>query len=81
MPGYEAHAWYGFVVPTKTPQPVIARLHQELVRILNAPDVAHALLAQGFEVWTMTPDAFGAYIRSETEKWTRVIHEAGISTM
>ena len=79
VPGYESHAWYGFVVPAKTPQPVVTRLSQELVRILNSPDIVQALLAQGLEVWTMTPDAFGAYIRSEAEKWTRVIKEAGIN--
>jgi tripartite-type tricarboxylate transporter receptor subunit TctC len=79
VPGYESHAWYGFVVPAKTPQPVVSRLHQELVRILNAPDIAQALLAQGLEVWTMTPDAFGAYIKSEADKWSRVIREAGIN--
>jgi tripartite-type tricarboxylate transporter receptor subunit TctC len=79
VPGYESHAWYGFVVPAKTPQPVISRLHQELSRILHAPDVTQALLAQGLEVWTMTPDAFGAYIKSEAEKWTRVIKDAGIN--
>ena len=79
VPGYESHAWYGFVVPAKTPLPVVSRLHQELVRILNTPDVAQALLAQGLEVWTMTSDAFGAYIRSEADKWTRVIREVGIN--
>jgi tripartite-type tricarboxylate transporter receptor subunit TctC len=79
VPGYESHAWYGFVVPAKTPQPVVSRLNQELTLILHAPDVIQALLTQGLEVWTMSPDAFGAYIRSEAEKWTRVIKEAGIN--
>jgi tripartite-type tricarboxylate transporter receptor subunit TctC len=79
VPGYESHAWYGFVVPTKTPQQVVARLNQEIIRILGLPDVSQALLAQGLEVWTMTPEAFGAYIRSEAEKWTKVIREAGIN--
>jgi tripartite-type tricarboxylate transporter receptor subunit TctC len=77
VPGYESHAWYGFVVPAKTPQPIIARLNQELVRILNSQDVAHAILSQGLEPWTMTPEAFGAYIKSEVEKWTRVIKDTG----
>jgi len=79
VPGYESHAWYGFVVPAKTPDAVVSRLHQELVRILQTPDVTQAVLGQGLEVWTMTPDAFGAYIRSEAAKWTRVIREAGIN--
>ena len=79
VPGYESHAWYGFVAPAKTPDPVIARLNQELVRILQMPDIARVLLTQGLETWTMTPEAFGAYIKSEAQKWTKVIREAGIN--
>lgn len=79
VPGYESHAWYGFVVPAKTPPPIVARLHEEVVRSLHAPDTIQSLLAQGLEVWTMTPDAFGAYIKSETEKWSRVIRDAKIN--
>ena len=77
--GYESHAWYGFVAPAKTPQPVVARLNQEIVRILNAPDTAEVLRPQGLEPWTMTPEQFGAYIRLEGEKWGRIIREAGIT--
>ena len=79
VPGYESHAWYGFVVPAKTPQPVVAKLNQEIVRVLNLPDAKEALFAQGLEVWTMPPEQFGAYIRSEGEKWGRVIREAGLT--
>jgi len=77
VPGYEAHAWYGFVVPAKTPQTIVTRLNTEIVRILNSSDVTQAVAAQGLEVWTMTPEAFGAFIRSEAEKWTRVIRDIG----
>jgi len=79
VPGYESHAWYGFVVPAKTPQPIVARLNQEITRALNLPDTGKALLAQGFEAWTMTPEAFGTYIKSEAEKWGRIIRESGIT--
>jgi tripartite-type tricarboxylate transporter receptor subunit TctC len=79
VPGYESHAWYGFVVPAKTPQPIVSRLNQEITRLLHTPDITQAILAQGLEVWTMTPDAFGAYIRSEAAKWTRVIRDTGIN--
>jgi tripartite-type tricarboxylate transporter receptor subunit TctC len=77
--GYESHAWYGFVVPARTPQPVVAKLNQEIVRILNAPETADSLRPQGLEPWTMTPDQFGAYIKTEGEKWGRIIREAGIT--
>ena len=78
VPGYESHAWYGFVAPARTPPAVVSRLNLELVRILNAQDVTQAIAAQGLEVWTMKPDAFGAYLKSEVDKWSRVIREVGI---
>ena len=66
--GYEAHSWYGFVVPAKTPQIIVVRLNKEIVQILNQPDAAEAVLKQGLEVWTSTPELFGAYIKSEYDK-------------
>ncbi len=79
VPGYEAHSWYGFVVPSKTPQSIIARLNKEIVQILNRPETGEALLKLGLEAWTSTPEAFGAYIKSEYDKWGRIIREAGIT--
>ena len=79
VPGYEAHSWYGFVVAAKTPQNIVARLNREIVQILNRPDAMEAVLKQGMEVWTSTPEAFGAYIKSEYDKWGRIIREIGIS--
>ena len=67
VPGYESHSWYGFVVTAKTPQSIVARLNKEIVQILHRPDSADVLLKQGLEVWTSTPEFFGAYIRSEYE--------------
>jgi len=79
VPGYEAHSWYGFVVPSKTPPSVIARLNREIVQILNRPETEEALLKLGLEAWTSTPEDFGAYIKSEYDKWGRIIREAGIT--
>jgi tripartite-type tricarboxylate transporter receptor subunit TctC len=67
------------VVAAKTPQNIIIRLNREIVQILNKADTSEALLKQGLEVWTTTPEAFGAYIRSEYDKWGRVIRDAGIT--
>ena len=75
--GYESHSWYGYVAPAKTPPQIVARLSQEIVRILNLPEVARVVQAQGLEVWTTGPEAFGAFIKTEIEKWTRVIKEVG----
>ena len=79
VPGYEAHSWYGFVVPAKTPQRIVARLNKEIVQILNRPDSGETLLKVGLEPWTSTPEAFGAYIKSEVDKWGRIIREIGIT--
>ena len=79
VPGYEAHTWYGFVVPAKTPVAIVTRLNKEIVQALNRPDSAETLLKVGLEPWTSTPEAFGAYIKSEYEKWGRLIREIGIT--
>lgn len=78
VPGYESQSWYGFVVAAKTPPAIVARLNKEIVQILQRPDVQDALRVQG-EVWTTTPEAFGAYIKSEHAKWGRLIREMGIT--
>ena len=79
LPGYEADNWYGFVTVAKTPKPIIDRLHAELVKALQMPDVRQTLTNQGLEVRTSSPDEFGAYIKSEFVKWAKVIKDAGIS--
>ena len=76
--GYEATQWFGFLAPANTPQPVLDRLSQEVVRALKAPDLAKVMASEGAEIVASTPAQFGAYMRSETEKWGRVIKAAGI---
>ncbi len=78
LPGFEASSWQGVLVPAKTPKPVIDRLHREIVAALHSPEIERRLLADGSEVGGGSPEAFGAYIRSEIAKWTRVVKEAGI---
>jgi tripartite-type tricarboxylate transporter receptor subunit TctC len=78
VPGFEADNWYGIVTTMKTPRPIVDRLNAEIVRALHAPDVTQLLLAQGLEVRTSTPQEFGSYMRSEYDKWAKVIKDAGI---
>jgi tripartite-type tricarboxylate transporter receptor subunit TctC len=78
LPGFEADNWYGVVTVMKTPRPIVERLHAEIVRALHVPDVKQLLLTQGLEVRTSTPQEFGAYMKSEYEKWATVIRNAGI---
>jgi tripartite-type tricarboxylate transporter receptor subunit TctC len=77
FPGVEATAWYGVLAPANTPKPIITRLHDELVKILKLPDVTQRLDGLGFEIVGSTPEAFGAYIKSETVKWAKVVKASG----
>ncbi len=79
LPGYEADNWYGIVTTAGTQRPIINYLNTEIVRALQLPDVKELLFKQGLEVRTSTPAEFGAYIKSEFDKWKKVIKDAGIS--
>jgi len=78
VPGYEATQWFGVLAPAATPRPIIDKLNQEIVKALRSPDVRDRLIADGTDPAPTTPEEFGAYIKSETEKWTKVIKAAGI---
>jgi tripartite-type tricarboxylate transporter receptor subunit TctC len=77
-PGFEASAWYGVLAPAGTPKAIVARLNTEILRVLKIPEVKERLENVGFELVGGTPDAFAAYIRSEIEKWARVVKASGI---
>jgi tripartite-type tricarboxylate transporter receptor subunit TctC len=76
--GFEANNWNGFVVPGKTPRPIINRLNKELTTVLNSPDIKDFLFKQGLDAAPGTPEEFSAYIKSETVKWAKVIKASGI---
>jgi len=78
VPGYEASAWYGLMVPARTPPEIISRLHAESVKALNRPDVKERLGATGLEPIGSTPEQFGAHIRSEIEKWGKIVKATGL---
>lgn len=78
LPGYEASLWYGIMAPAGTPGPIVQLLHREITKALGSPDVRGPLAARGVEVIASTPEEFVKHIRSETEKWARVIKEANI---
>jgi tripartite-type tricarboxylate transporter receptor subunit TctC len=77
--GYEILIWNGLVVHAATPPAIVARLHRELVRILGAPELTALLAGDGARPFAESPPAFGAFLKSEIAKWTRVVREAGIT--
>jgi tripartite-type tricarboxylate transporter receptor subunit TctC len=76
LKGYEATNWYGMVAPAGTPKPIIDRLHRETVAILNMSDIQKALSDRGIDAKSSSPQEFAAYIKSETDKWVKVIKAA-----
>ena len=78
LPGFEANNWNGVVVPAKTPRAIINRLNKEFAAALSLPDIKQFLFNQGLDAAPGTPEAFGAYIKSERAKWAKVIKAAGI---
>jgi tripartite-type tricarboxylate transporter receptor subunit TctC len=74
---FEVSSWNGLFAPVKTPPEIVARLHQMTVKALALPDVREKLAAQGAEAVGNTPEEFRAYIKSEIDKWGRVIRESG----
>ncbi len=77
-PGFEASAWYGVLAPAGTPKPVVMRLNAEILRALKLPEVKERLENVGFEIVGGTPEAFGAYIKSEIAKWAKVVKASGV---
>ena len=78
VPGYEAVQWYGLVAPAHTPREVVTRLNREMVAILQSTDVKERFASDGGEAVPTTPEEFGRYIKTETEKRARVAKTAGI---
>ena len=78
MPKFEATAWQGMVVPVKTPAGPINRLNTDVLKALKDPDLVRQFDAQGGIVLGSTPQEYGAYLKSEHERWSRIIKEANI---
>ena len=73
VPGFAAEAWYGMLVPAGTPQAIIQRLHADSVKALQFPDVKKRLDATGLVPIGNMPGEFDSYIKSEIEKWGKVV--------
>ncbi len=77
VPGYEASVWYGIAAPAKTPPEIVARLYKESAAVLQDRSTLDKMDANDFVPTVMNPEQFGAYIRSEIEKWGKVVKATG----
>jgi tripartite-type tricarboxylate transporter receptor subunit TctC len=78
VPGYEASALFGVGAPKNTPKDIIEKLNSEINAILAEPEMKKRLVELGGEPRIQTPEAFGAEIVAETEKWKKVVEFAGL---
>jgi tripartite-type tricarboxylate transporter receptor subunit TctC len=77
LPGYELTAWIGSFVPSATPRPIVDRLNAEFRKALEHPDAVRILGAQTLDPMPMTPDEFAQRLKSDYEKYERIIRSTG----
>jgi tripartite-type tricarboxylate transporter receptor subunit TctC len=77
VPGYEVVNWFGIVVPAGTPKTIVTRVNAELNKALQSPELVKALAAQTAEAVGGTPEAFGKVIRTDFDKWAKVVKASG----
>jgi tripartite-type tricarboxylate transporter receptor subunit TctC len=77
LPGFQVVGWYGVIGPKNMPQPVVARLHQELVKVLNMEDVNKRILADGSEPVGSSPEEFRRFMSADLVKWADVVKKSG----
>jgi len=78
LPNFDLAAWFGTWVPAATPRPVVAKLYDHISRTLNHPDVRPAIDKHGYKIGGEPPEQFQKFVRSEVEKFGRIIKAAGI---
>lgn len=78
VPGSELVFWIGMLAPAGTPEPIVQRLHDEVVKAVASPEVKTRFDALGVSAWTMEPKAFNAYIHDEIGSYSELVKAAGI---
>jgi tripartite-type tricarboxylate transporter receptor subunit TctC len=78
LKGYQRAGWNGFLAPAGVPREIIMRLNTVIVKTANAPEIREAMVKQGLEVQTTTPEEFAAFIRSERAQNAKLVKFAGI---
>jgi tripartite-type tricarboxylate transporter receptor subunit TctC len=77
FPGFEAGSWFGFFGPKGTPREVVDTLNKAVNEIIVEKDVESRMVEQGADPVDRTPERFGAFVKSEHDKWAKVVKESG----
>lgn len=79
LPNYKYESWFGVLAPAGTPQPILTKVSEDIAKVLEMPDVKEKLLAQGSIPAATTPSEFDAINKSDTERYGKILKEAGIT--
>lgn len=74
---FEVIVWYAIFAPAATPKPALAKLHGDLTKVLNMPDVRRKLDDQGVDAQTSTPEELRAFVLAETKRWQQAVKASG----
>jgi tripartite-type tricarboxylate transporter receptor subunit TctC len=78
LPGYDVRGWFGMFAPARLPSELLAKLHAEAVRAMQAPDVVKRITLEGAEVVANTPLQFAAEVKAEYAKWRELVKRPGM---
>ena len=78
VPGYEFTGWMGVLAPAGVPRGIVTRLHHDITRVAQLPDVKQRFAADAADPVGSSPEEFTAFLRSEIARWTKVVKAAGI---
>jgi tripartite-type tricarboxylate transporter receptor subunit TctC len=81
LPGFEQIVWHSVIVPAKTPKPIVAKLSQELIRILRLPDIKERFNSQGLDAVGSTPEELTALIKKEITMYANLVKQIGFKPM
>jgi tripartite-type tricarboxylate transporter receptor subunit TctC len=79
LPGFDVSAWTGLFAPAAVPRSIIERLNAETQRIAADKAYVKVIESVATDVSSSTPEAFGAFVRDDVARWSKVIHSAGIA--
>ena len=77
LPGFEVVGWYGVIGPANMPRPLVKRLHEELVKALNLPDVRSRIEGDGSQPVGSSPEEFRRFMHADLDKWAKLVKESG----
>jgi tripartite-type tricarboxylate transporter receptor subunit TctC len=80
LPGFDFTNWMAVAAPAGTPKEIVARLHSEIVKVMNTPEIREHMAQQGAEPIGNTPEQAAAFIKAETVKWARIVKQANVKS-